>query len=85
MIKQGDVIKHKSFMDVAIQVYFINQHPETQDIEIRGIWLSQGQVESYCSNESAEFTIKAHNLNDWLKCSKPESITLRSEEWKELK
>ncbi len=85
MIKQGDVIKHKSFMDVAIQVYFANQHPDTRDFEVRGVWLNQGQTSTYSLNEPAEITIKKVNLNDWLKCSKPESGFLRIEEWKELK
>jgi hypothetical protein len=46
---------------------------------------NQGQNKSWSINEPAELTIRKDNMKDWLKCSKPESLTLRIEEWKELK
>jgi hypothetical protein len=84
MIKSGDVIKHKNFTDVAIQVMFVSVHPNTNDIEISGVWINQGQTQTYSINEPAKLQIKEKHLSDWLKCSKPKSTFIRNEEWKEL-
>jgi hypothetical protein len=84
MIKQGDVIKHQAFMDVAIQIITSNTHPKTGDIEVRGIYLNQGQVETFSINEPAHFIIKKRNLKNWYKCLKPESKFIRNESWEQL-
>lgn len=84
MIKQGDIIKHQAFMDVAVQVFFSSTNPKTGDIRIDGVWLNQGQTQSYRINEPANFTIKKNHLCKWYKCLKPESKFLRNEEWEQL-
>lgn len=85
MIKQGDIIKHKAFMDVAVQIINTTTNPETQDIEVRGIWINQGQVSSFVLNQVTTFIIKKEHLSNWLKCLKPRSSFIRNEEWKQLK
>lgn len=84
MIKSGDIIKHNAFMDIAVQVFFINNNPETEEIEISGVWVNQGQVNTYCINEPAKFTIKKHELSNWMKCLKPKSDLIRIEQWEKL-
>lgn len=91
MIKQGEIIKHKNFMDVAIQIMYISTNPETESLEVRGIWINQGQTESFVINTRKypygvpiELTIKKEDLSNWLKCSKTDIVFIRNEEWKVL-
>jgi len=91
MIKQGDIIKHKAFMDVAIQVMYLSENPENGDIEIRGIWLNQGQTKSFVINTNKYpagvpviYIIKKHQICNWLKCDKPSSKHIRNEPWSRL-
>jgi hypothetical protein len=85
MINQGDVIKHKAALDVAIQVMYASTNPMTNDVEISGIWLNQGQVQSYSMNIPVEFIIKEKHVSNWLRCEKPSSKFIRNETWSELK
>lgn len=91
MINQGDIIKHKAAMDIAIQIISARTNPETENIEVRGIWINQGQTISYIINTKeypagipAEFIIKPNHLCNWLKCIKNKSEFYRTEEWKPL-
>jgi hypothetical protein len=84
VIKQGDIIKHKAFMDVAVQVIFASTNPENGEMEVSGIWINQGQLRTYSINEPAKFTIKKHQLDNWMKCLKPKSNFIRNEEWEQL-
>lgn len=81
MVKQGDVIKHKAAMDVAIQVFRFKQDPNTSNYHVQGYWINQGQVMKYSMGIPAEFYIKPEHLPNWLKCAKPESDKIRDEEW----
>lgn len=91
MIKPGDIIKHKNFMDVAILVLLSHKNPETGEIEVKGCWVNQGQKESFTITTKRnpagipmEYVIKADQLKNWLVCSKPESNFIRAEKWKQL-
>jgi len=89
MIKVGDIIKHKAYMDVAIQVLFTSTNPENEEIIIKGVWINQGQIQSYYINayyinEFVERTIQKSQLPNWFKCMKPKSKFIRNEEWKQL-
>jgi hypothetical protein len=91
MIKSGDIIKHKASMDVAIQVLYASEHPDNGDVEIRGIWLNQGQTKSFIINTRkypagvpVDCVIKKHQLSNWFKCARPDSKFIRNEEWKQL-
>jgi len=88
MIKSGDVIKHKASMDVAIQVFYSTVDPETTNILINGVWINQGQVDTFTIRTKrfpigvpAEFFIKPEHLKNWLKCRKPDAQLIRNEEW----
>lgn len=89
MIKPGDIIKHKAFLDVAILILFSSEHPETKDLEIKGVWLNQGQKTSYVINSNKYPTgipitlnLSTLQIKNWLVCSKPEAKFIRNEEWK---
>lgn len=84
MINPGDIIKHKAAKDTAVYIISSLQHPLTQDIEIKGIWINQGFVNTYEINILAEFTIKKEHLNNWLKSLNPNAKCIRYEEWKSL-
>ena len=91
MIKSGDLIKHKDSLDVAIQVTYSTVDPETSNFLVKGIWINQGQVQSYpiTTNQykagvPAEFFIKPEHLENWLRCIRPDSSHVRNEEWKPL-
>lgn len=84
MINQGDIIKHKAALDVAIQIMYTSANPLTGDTDIKGIWINQGQVETYSLNIPVNFTILKKDMSNWLKCMKPQSGFIRNEEWKEL-
>lgn len=85
MIKTGDIIKHRLFMDVSVQVLFVSVNPENNDVLVKGVWINQGQTSTFSINEPAEFTITTGNKNDWLKCKKPDSNFIRAEEWEQIK
>ena len=84
MIKVGDIIKHKAYMDVAIQVLLTSTNPANEEIMITGVWINQGQTKTYSINEIVERTIQKSQLSNWFKCIKPESEFIRNEEWKQL-
>lgn len=84
MIKSGDIIKHKNFMDVAVQVLFTTTNPETGNIEISGVWINQGQVKTYSTNQLAYFIVKKEDLSNWSKCLKLDSSFIRNESWEQL-
>lgn len=84
MIKQGDVIKHKATMDVAVKVFYTSVNPDTGYTLVYGTWINQGQVLTYPLNCSAEFFIKPEHLNNWLKCKNPDSKFIRNEEWNSI-
>lgn len=91
MISPGEVIKHKAFMDVAVQIIFALLDPETNNLEVRGIWINRGQSNSFIINSKqhpegipAEFIIKQKHLQNWLKCNKQIGVSFKDAEWKEL-
>lgn len=84
MIKPGDIIKHKAFMDISIQVVIANITPNGQDMYIRGIWYNQGQVKSYLMNVHTRLIILKEDLGNWLKSAEPRSEFIRNKEWVEL-
>lgn len=88
MIKQGDLIKHKASLDCAIQVITSTVDPRTQNILVKGVWINQGQVQTfpiatptYPIGIPAEFFIRPGHLKNWLMCIKPDSLHVRKEEW----
>lgn len=85
MINRGDIIKHKNFMDVAIRVIDISDNITTNNYEITGFWINQGQVKTFNMNLLAQISIKKDKISDWLKCSKPESNFIRNETWEQFK
>lgn len=84
MIKPGDIIKHKTFMDVAIQVVTVNYTPDDKYIFIQGVWYNQGQVTSYSMNLHDDLIIVIEDLGNWLKSAEPRSEFIRNKEWVEL-
>ena len=84
MINQGDIIKHKAFIDVAVQVIFASTNPENGEIKVSGIWINQGQLRTYNINEPAKFIIKKHQIDNWMRCSKSKSSFIRNEKWEQL-
>lgn len=92
MIKPGDLIKHKNFKDVAIQVFYTRYNAINEITEIDGVWINLGQAESYpITTEEhpvgfpANIMIRSSNLQDWLKCTKVESKFYRNEKWESFK
>jgi len=85
MIRPDDVIKHKASMDVAIQVLYTSVDPTTGNTLVNGVWLNQGQTESFVLNYGAEFFIRPEHLQNWLRCKNPKSRFIRNEEWEPLR
>lgn len=90
-LEAGDVIKHKAFIDVCIQVTFLDNDPEEDEVIIHGIWFNQGQIESYLINTEeypfgvpCYFKINRKNLDKWFKCTEPTAKFLREATWESL-
>lgn len=83
MIKVGDIIKHKAFLDVAVQALVITQSPEG-DLDIGGVWINQGCTNSYYINIPINFILKKEHIRDWYKCLNPTSKFIRNETWEQL-
>lgn len=81
MFKSGDIIKSNAFMDVAVQVLLTRTNPETGDVEIDGVWINQGYVNTMYINVPAHFTIKKEHLDNWLKLEGPMTKCIRNEKW----
>lgn len=90
-MEPGDVIKHKAFIDVCVQVTFIDNDPELEEVIVHGIWFNQGQTESFMINTKqypyglpCHFSIKRKNLDKWFKCLEPTSKFLREATWETI-
>lgn len=83
-VREGDIIKHGSFSDVAILVKLI-ENQDGQTI-ISGHWLNQGQCKTYSINvPSFVMSIQNQNTNFWFKCKTPDAKCIRFEQWEQLK
>ncbi len=82
-LTKGDVIKHKNFKDVAIQIQ--NLSLQNDQLIISGTWLNQGMTKSYNINKPALFSIHTSELSNWFKCINPKAKCIRNEKWKEFK
>lgn len=90
-LEAGDVIKHKAFVDVCIQLTFVDNDPEEDSVIIHGIWFNQGQTESFLINTKqypfgipCYFTLKRKQLNNWFKCMEPTAKFLRKATWESI-
>ena len=59
-MKIGDVIKHKSFLDVAIKVTHI--HDNSGVTEVFGYWLNQGFNETFTVDEMEQYVNCAYQI-----------------------
>jgi len=68
MVKLGQLIKHKRFMDVAIQITYIDDNGITTEYD--GDWVNLAFVKSYLIGWSVMQTSKKlltiENKEDWL-------------------
>lgn len=91
-LKPGDIIKHKEFKDVAIQVFYIRKEPINDIIEIDGVWFNLGVEESYLITSKdcpygypARINISSENKNKWFKCKSNDAKCYRYEDWELIK
>lgn len=80
-MKFGDVIKHKSFLDVAIRVTHVKDNNGVT--EVYGYWLNQGFNDTYHMDVTGKY-VSLKNIKDWLICTNPEAKCIRNEKWVEL-
>lgn len=87
-IEPGDVIKHKAFIDVCVQVTMVGKNPDTGDLTITGFWFNLGQNQSfqiktkqYPQGIVCNFDISKKNLDKWFKCEEPTAKFLREAAW----
>ena len=81
--KNGDFIKHKKFMDVA--VYVIKAYNFDHKMKIKGIWANQQFVKTNLIVLNAHLTIKKEDLSDWYICMNPLAECIRDVEWRKLR
>lgn len=79
-LRTGDIIKHKSFMDVAFQV--TGAFYGTHDMVVYGRWLNQGFTEMYVIEKREHwFRITEDQMANWV----VKSNSLRASKWTEIK
>lgn len=85
-LKPYDVIKHKKFMDVAIQITKPPIITKSGKLKIKGNWMNQAYVESFIIGKlknfgKSELVIMPENIKDWLVCLNPHANCVRNEKW----
>jgi len=83
MLRTGNIIKHKNFMDVAIIVNTCDKYGSYYMIS--GEFINQGFDETYPMGQYKTFKIETNKLSDWSVCTQPSTQCIRYSNWKELK
>lgn len=78
-------------MDVAVYVGNVKEDVDTGDLSISGIWVNQGQTKTFIIGTKAyplgipaQFTIKSHQIRNWLVSKEPNDDFIRNKEWIQL-
>ena len=86
MVRTGNVIKHKKFMDVAFHVGKVRgPYGPNGRVEITGAWINQGYVKSWilCITQKLILT-DAQIKAEWQVCLEPDADCFRHVQWKDL-
>lgn len=83
-IQSGDIIKHGTFMDVALMVTEVVY--DLQETVVMAIWINQGMNATFIiENKPFQLTIHPDQHSVWFKCNNPEAKCIRWEQWTQFK
>ncbi len=81
--KNGDFIKHKAAMDLAIRIDKVYVFEDKW--KVKGTWYNQAFDRTFSIGTTAKFEIPERYLSNWLLCTNPKAECIRNEEWRKLK
>jgi hypothetical protein len=81
--KIGDIIKHKNFSDVALEVIKFKRY--SQDYySVKAKWINLGYNESKYIGINKNLKIKDEDMKDWLICLDPGYKCYRYSDWEPI-
>jgi hypothetical protein len=82
-IKQGDIIRHGTFMDVAILIHEVIYNLNETVIYCR--WVNQGYNDTKVINTPIfQMIIWPEQKNQWFKCKDPDMKCIRYSYWEQF-
>ena len=81
--KLGDIIKHKNFMDVALEVVKFKQYSPNH-YTVKAKWINLGYEKSQYIGINKNIKIKNEDMKDWLICKDTSLQCFRYSDWRGL-
>ena len=78
-IREGNIIKHREFKDVAVKVLEVAVNSSWYSI--KGTWINLGQISSFPLHIETDLIIMRTNERDWSICLDPKADLLRDAKW----
>lgn len=84
-VNKGDIIKHGSFMDVALLIKDVNTLNENE-LTITAVWMNQGMTNTrQLIPVPFQMTIHKDDKTLWFKCKNPNAPCIRYEQWEQFR